>query len=282
MALLERPGSSFNLPSLGKPYGDLLPGGKINIYAMKTTEEKLFAGLNKPGDFENVMDTLITRCTDLPKELKPSDLYTGDRTFLMMYIRAVSYGVVYGFEAHCTGCGQKWDHSIDITKDLEVKEVTPDWEDPFEIQLPYSGDRVKLRLFRGDDERRVIKFVDRSTRKVNIRNAGDPGYIYRMALHVIGVTSDDPKRTFGGEDVDQAEILQDAQMWVEKLDAPDSSAIREELDIRTPGIILSVEYDCPKCGRDMTEPLPVSPSFFRSTPTSRVHTRSRAVPAAEW
>lgn len=282
--MTERLGQKFRLPSLGKAYGDLLPDGEIEIFAMKTTEEKLFTGLTKAQDFENVIDTLIARCTSLPKELKPADLLTGDRVFLMMFMRAVSYGNYYGFQARCgmDSCHHKWDQTIDLTRDLEIKELDAcePFEDPFEIELPDSNDRVKLRLFRGRDERRVLDYVDRQSRKVDIRKQGDPAYLYRLALHVVGVVSEDPKRTFGGEGTDPGETLADALVWVEKLVAPDSSAIREELEARTPGIVLSVEYDCPRCGENQTMPLPVSASFFRTAPSARVHTRTRTVSVA--
>lgn len=274
---IERAGQNVVLPSLGKPYNGLVPNGEVTVYTMKTTEEKLFAGLNKASDFENVIDTLISRCTSIPKELKPSELYVGDRVFLMMNIRAVSYGIMYAFKASCSSCRAGWDHQIDLTKDLEVKEVDSDWEDPFEIELPQSGDRVTLRLFRGRDERRVIEFVDRSSRKVNLKSPGDPGYIYRMALHVVGVMSTEAKNSFGGVGIDPADVLPPALIWVENLSAMDSSAIREELEARTPGILLSVEYDCPKCGTDLTEPLPVSPAFFRSTSSAKVRTTTRVL-----
>jgi hypothetical protein len=79
MSILERPGSDVLLPSRGLPYGDAIPEGRVTVYAMKTIDEKLFTGLNKRIDFENVIDTLIKRCTNIPKDFKPSDLYTGDR-----------------------------------------------------------------------------------------------------------------------------------------------------------------------------------------------------------
>lgn len=275
MSELERPGQDAILPSLGKPYKGAIPGGLVSVYAMRTTEEKLFAGLTKATDFENVIDRLIVSCSSIPKELKPSELYVGDRTYLMMQIRAASYGIMYGFQASCQ-CRAKWDHSIDITKDLEVKELDDTWEDPFTIELPYSKDRATLRLYRGRDERRVIDFIDRSTKKLNIKNPGDPGYIYRMALHVVGVESQDGRSSIGGVDADPAETLSAAMIWVESLYAPDSSAIRDEIESRTPGIILNVQYECPKCGTDISEPLPVSPNFFRATSAVKVRTTARA------
>lgn len=275
MSLIERPGSDFTLPSLGKPYGDLIPGGVVSIKSMTTTEEKLFGGLSKLADFEKVIDTLITRCVKLPKEIKPDDLYTGDRVFLMMQIRNVSYGSLYDFTATCSNCRAKWDRQIHLEQDLTVQEVSDDWQDPFELELPISGDRIKLRLFRGRDERRVIEYVDRNTRKVNINQIGDPGYVYRMALHLVSVESDDDERSI--PEADQSKILPDAIMYMENLAAGDSSAVRDELEARTPGMLLRVENECPKCGEVTDEPLPVSANFFRASTPRRTHTTARTV-----
>lgn len=282
MSIIERPGSDCILPSQGKPYGDLLPNGLITVYSMKTTEEKLFGGLSKKSDFENVIDTLISRCTSIPKDLKPSDLYTGDRVFLMMQIRAMSYGKDYGFRASCPECGTKWDHSVDLLTGLEIRELDDDWEDPFEIVLPHSGDIVNMRLFRGYHERRIIDYVDRQSRKVNIRTAGDPGYIYRLALHIVCVQSKDPKRTFGDKSSNEAETIAQAIQYVGGLDGPDSSAMREEIDARTPGLLLSVDINCPKCGSENNTPLPVTADFFRASSRPKAHTRTRNVPDAAW
>jgi len=227
--------------------------------------------MNKPIDIENVLDTLIRRCTSLPEKMRPGSLYAGDRLFLMMYIRAASYGKDYAFKASCPACRSRWDHKLDILEDLEVKEVGPNHEDPFKVELPVSGDIVTLKIFRGDDERAVIQFVEKQNKKVDVRQIGDPGYTFRLALHTVGVDSrSDPQSSFDEESCSNkpGALIALASRYIEKLTAQDSSTIREEIDERTPGILLRVDMECPRCGNEFTLAVPLEPSFFRSGTSS--------------
>ena len=271
------------MPSKGKPYGDRIPHGLITVYSMTTQEEKLFAGISKKIDFENVIDALIKRCSGIPDSLRPGDLYVGDRVFLMMNIRAASYGAQYGFKVTCPECRARWDHDLDITKDLEVQEVSEDHQDPFEVELPMTHDLVALRLFRGDDERAIIQYVDRQNKRVNIRQIGDPGYTYRMSLHLMGVKSNsDPSTNFDIESCQEkpGAFQALATEYIESLTAQDSSVIREEIDNRTPGLVLAMEMNCPKCDADFPLSLPLSADFFRAKSTSGPRTSARVVPGA--
>ena len=262
-------GVLVKLPSKGKPYEGQIPNGELTVFSMKTPEEKMFGGISKRMDFENVIDALIRKCSNLPKDFRPEKLYIGDRTYLMMMIRAASYGALYNVKIQCESCKAQWDQSIDIMKDLEILDVPDDHTDPFEIELP-CGDLITLRLFRGEDERSIITYLDRHNKKLNLKTIGDPGYIYRLALHVVGMKSSvDPSRNF---DADLCTIpgslFANAQAYIENLSANDSSAIREEIDLRTPGIKLQLDITCPKCSHDFELALPMSADFFRATRTT--------------
>lgn len=262
-----RPGSVVQLPSKGKPYGGAIPNGNVTVFSMKTTEEKLFGGISKRMDFENVIDTLIRRCSNIPESLKSEELYIGDRVFLMLNIRAASYGANYTFQIQCPNCRARWDHTMDLTKDLDIRDLSEDWQDPFELELPQSRDVVSLRLFRGTDERAIITYVDRANKKVNLKTIGDPGYTYRLALHLVGMKShSNPENNF---DTDLCELpgslFANAQAYIENLSAQDSSAVREEIDNRTPGVNLQMDVSCPKCAHDFELALPMSADFFRAS-----------------
>lgn len=277
----NRPGTEVFLPSKGLPYGGLLPNGSVEVISMTTTDEKMFAGISKKMDFENVIDTLIRRCTKLPAEIKPSNLYVGDRVFLMMYIRAVSYGTQYGFKVQCTECQARWDHDLDIMNDLEVRELSDDHQDPFKIELPINGDTVTLKLFRGDDERSIIRYVDQQNKKVNLKQIGDPGYTYRLALHLLGVdSSSDPNDTFSEESLaaKPGALLACSIDYIDKLAAADSSVVRDEIEARTPGLNMLIEMECPKCLHGWTMGMPITADFFRAKSTAGVRTTARVVP----
>lgn len=263
---IERPGKQVTLPSLGAPYEGKLPEGTCTVFAMKTIDEKLFAGINKRADFEDVIDQLITRCTSIPKELPPRELYLGDRLYLMMAIRMVSYGIQYAFQANCPSCNARQQYDVNLDSDLEVKYLDEAvWSDPFEVTLPHSGDKVHLRLFRGEDERKILQYTDKQLKgKAAI---GDPAYVFRLALHITQVVSNEADRTLLP---DPKGIINKAIRYVENLDAPDSSAIREAIDEATPGMLMALNLSCRSCGNSFDLTLPMSGDFFRSRTTAGV------------
>jgi len=275
----NRTGTEVFLPSRGFPYGSLITNGRMEVYSMTTLEEKMFAGITKKIDFENVIDQLIRRCSSLPQNMRPGELYVGDRSYLMMNIRACSYGAKYGFSITCSKCNARWDHTMDVTEDLEIREASDGHEDPFKITLPHNGDEVTLRLFRGDDERSVIRFIDQSNRKVNVRQIGDPGYTHRLALHVVGVeVAKDPSKSFSAEVCkNPGSLIAEATVYIEGLSAIDSSLIREEIDNRTPGLILAMEVQCPKCPSIEEVGMPITADFFRAKSTGGLRTTTRVV-----
>jgi hypothetical protein len=197
-----------------------------------------------------------------------------------MNIRAASYGVKYSFTAQCPACNAKAPFEIDLTTDLEVQELQDDWQDPFTVHLPYCKDVVTMRLFRGREERRVILFVEGQQKKGNLTQMGDPSYVYRLALHIVSVVSEDEKRAVNPGS--PRDIMARCIQYVEGLDAPDSSAIREEIDSRTPGLIMSVNLDCRACGNNWDTTMPMSVDFFRSKARSGGHTAARTVSGHEW
>ena len=274
-----RPELEVKLPSLGRAYQGQIPEGIMKVYALRTVDEKLLTGANKALDFENIVDTLLRRCTNLPEKMRPGTLYTGDRVFLLMMLRCVSYGANYTFKLTCPDCRASWSHTIDLTRDLEIREAAPDHQDPFTLDLPHSGDVIKLRLFRGDDEKAVFKFVDQSSKKVDLKQVGDPGYLYRMILHVVGVESVmDPEKSFDADTMTEpGQLFQAAQYYMESLTALDSVAIRDAIEDRTPGIILRLEPECPKCSLNFETAMPMEASFFRPRNTTGPRTQTRVV-----
>lgn len=262
---IERPGKQVTLPSLGLPYEGKIPGGQCTVYSMKTVDEKLFAGINKRMDFEDVIDQLIARCTDI-KDLPPRELYLGDRLYLMMAIRMVSYGVNYAFQAGCPSCNARQQYDVNLESDLEVKFADEAvWADPVEVTLPYSGDKVSIRLFRGDDERKIIKYADQQLK--GKAALGDPAYVFRLALHVIQVVSNEAERTIMP---DPKGVINKAIRYIENLDAPDSSAIRDAIEEHTPGLMMALNLSCRSCGNTYDLTLPMSGDFFRSRTSSGV------------
>ena len=95
------------LPSRGRFYGDRLPDGKVTIRPMTVKEEKLLAG---GGNKLSLADKVLERCM-ISNTMPLKDMILTDKFFLLLNLRAISYGPEYTFELRC-GCEFKFKKTI--------------------------------------------------------------------------------------------------------------------------------------------------------------------------
>lgn len=237
----------INLPSKGLPYGGNLPGGKVFISAITTKEEKIFTAGASSGD--DKMDYLFNTCVDLGKELTTARLVLPDRFFLLISLRALSYGNKYGFQFRCEGCNHQFRYEMNIIKDLEYTEVPDDWSEPFYVTLPMSGKRVGLCLLRGKDEKEIAQVVDKKSQSA-VAEVGSPSYSLTMSRPIVEVD---------GQALDPMKAL----AFYEGLVALDGIAIRDKIAKSGFGYNPEVNIVCPSCGFRNYDMLPVDTEFFR-------------------
>ena len=119
--------------------------------------------------------------------------------------------------------------------------------EPFEVNLPASGKKVALKLLRVADEREILRYAKRSSFGVE---DGDPGYIYRIARHIVSID---------GEELPIDQVLN----FCEELIGKDSTAIQIELEKHDCGLDLTMHHSCNMCGSEFDEVLPLTAEFFR-------------------
>lgn len=241
----ERSYGSLTLPSKGLLYEGKLPGGVIEFYDWGTDIEELFAGSS--ASTNALIDAVIKR-TMKTQDIKPEELLSGDKLFIFFMCRSKAYGAEYGFPYRCSNCGFQSRGSIRIPDDLEVIELDDDAEEPFEVELPISGDTLGFRLMRGKDEIEIEKYVTRIFKKSN--PIGDPGYKYRWAKHIV---------TINGQEV---ENVMKAQEYVSKMTARDSQAFRKKIDETEPKFNFEIDVTCKKCGNEDSMILPLGREFL--------------------
>jgi hypothetical protein len=248
------------LPSRGFPYDGKIPEGKIWVSAMTTKEEKIFAG--SASSANDKFNLLLNNCCYFGEGVHASDLLISDRFFVLIQIRALSYGNDYGFSFKCGECDYQARQELKIPGSLKLIEASdedrmdpdtgeliPAFEEPFEVDLPATGHRVALKFLRGKDEEQIQKMVSRKSEK-GIRDIGDPTYTLVLARFVAKID---------GEDVSPLQAL----TFVENLIARDSAFIRNIIEERTPGYNLDIDITCPNCGYVHEERLPMGSEFFR-------------------
>lgn len=265
-------GTSVELPSHGFPYDDKLPDGEVTVAPMTSQEEKVLAG-SGPQAALRAMDILIDRCVPKLREvgLKASDLVVGDRFFLMMVIRAVTYGAQYQFQLTCPSCSQRFLHTLEVPDDFTIYKLPDGFREPFMVELPVCKGTLGLRLLRGKDEHEIIKYMDRVYKNVDRRLAGDPAFTYRLSRQIESIGSEKGTLSRSDKGADD-KILE----FVEHLHARDTAAIRQALSDNDCGPDPEVSTECPRCGQPLDTSLPYSAEFFR--PGGR--RRSQPAPAA--
>jgi hypothetical protein len=239
------------LPSRGFPYvvdgKAYVPDGRVLISSMTVADEKMYS--NKGIDPYDKAALLLHRTCDLV-EAKPDDLLLSDQFFLLIKIRALSYGNRYGFQVMCENCDTQFRHELNIETDMPC-HVVETWEEPFVVQLPVSGKLVGCRFLRGADQRVIGKQVKQQHLKA----------VSRQDSPQFGLLLSRSITTIDGDPVDGAGV----QLFIDKLAVCDRAAITEEINERSPGFDPEIEVSCPECGFSHRMVVPYGPEFFRAT-----------------
>lgn len=237
------------LPTLGKPYAKsdgspYFPSGGIRISPMTVAEEKMLA--QKNTDSSRKVIALLNRVCDF-SGMDPAQLLVVDQFYLLMKVRALSYGSNYTFGYRCSDCGNQWDHTVNIETDMDVEIVDEDWQEPFDIILPTSKRSVQFRL------PRVIDDIELNKRKIARKEtSSDPTFVAILARCIVSVD---------GEAFSNHRL---AEGWLEKQAVIDRTALTNALDEATPGYNTELTIVCPSCGYMHEEGIPMGAEFFRA------------------
>lgn len=236
----------ITLPSMGIPYEGKMPEGRVLISSMTAADEKMFAA--KATTSADKTTILFSRACDLG-QTTPDEMVLGDRFFLLMKIRSLSYGNKYGFQSRCGDCDTQFRHEIDLERELSVTVLDESWEEPFTVDLPITGRILTCRLLRGKDERHIQSSTKRQHQK-NIHDPGNPAFTMMIARHIV---------TINGDPVTEMPALK----FTESLPVGDRQALTNAVNVHSPGFDPELEIECPHCGYISEVVLPMSTEFFR-------------------
>ncbi len=237
------------LPSKGLLYEGAVPEGKVGIRKM-TAEEA--AKLLSAGSADEKIGQILRTTCKLPNAFDHKKLTSGDRLYLLIAERSLTFGAQYAITFKCPFCGQlNARHTVDLAEDLNEQKASDDLVEPVDILLPDCEKTVSLRFMRGYDEEALIKYAKRSASSGSDND--DPAYLHRLARLIVKIE--------GNADYD---VVQ-REDFVGKLTASDALVIDNELDAREPGIDLTIYPECRKCGTPNEMKLPMGPEFFRPT-----------------
>jgi len=245
-----RPGSErIQLPSRGFRYEGRLPDGYVMVAPMTTREEALLVSMG--GDRLDLLNRVLDACL-LTRAVPLTEFLSGDRLFLLLSVRQITYGSSYHVQFPCPTCRGSISLSLDIPKDLSVRVLTEEDDEPFEVKLPVSGHTLGLRLLRVSDEAAILRYA---SRKAPALGGPNLGYLYTMARYIV---------TIDGQEVDSIKALR----LVEGLVGKDSLAIRQTIETHDCGPDFTIETACNQCMAQVREVLPLTVEFFRPKPES--------------
>lgn len=251
------------LPSMGKFYdGQNGPiDGKIHVRPMTGNDEKILATPRfvKKGQAVNM---IFKNC--MAEKFNPEELLTIDRTYLLIFLRGISYTPDYEVEIKCTECSSKFQTTINLDT-LWCDHCPEDFsEESLTDVLPATGFRFKYRLSKGCDETVIQEHRERRIKNFG-DNAHDDTLLFRASLLIDWIESPSGQLLTG-----QALI----QTVLEQLPIKDVAYIRNLLTDPPFGVDTKVTLTCPSCNNEFSSDLPLEANFF--FPRTR---KQKAMPA---
>ena len=167
------------LPSKGRFYDgtDGPTNGIVNIRPMTGEEEQILATPRfvKKGTAINM---IFSKC--IRENIKSENLLSQDRTYLLIYLRGISYGTDYEVQVRCPDTDKQFSTTIDLDT-LVINRCPDDYtSDNLSGVLPKSGLKFSYRLSKGKDETDLQEYRERKLKAFG-DNASDDTLLYRTA-----------------------------------------------------------------------------------------------------
>lgn len=235
----------IELPSKGRFYdGENGPSdGVLHIRPMTGEEEQILATPRfvRKGQAINM---IFSKC--IKENYRPEQLLTIDRTYLLIYLRGISYSHQYDVEIKCQECEKRFATTIDLNS-LYVESVPDTYGPILEDVLPTSKYRFAYRLAIGKDEQDIQDYRDRRSKMFGDA-ATDDTLTYRTAQlieHIEGLTN-----------------KKELQTLLKSLPINDVSYIRNCINDPPFGVDTDVEIICPMCLHEFKVDMPLEANFF--------------------
>lgn len=235
----------IELPSKGRFYDDINgpANGIISIRPMTGEEEQILATPRfvKKGQAINM---IFQRC--LKEQFKVDQLLTIDRTYMLIYLRGISYSPNYDVEVKCPECERKFGTTIDLNS-MYVTSCPDDYGPDMHDVLPHTKLSFSYRLSTGRDEQDITDHKDRRIKAFG-DTSPDDSLIYRTATLL--------------DNIDGLTNKSELQILLKNLPIDDVAYIRNCINEPPFGVDTNVEIICPSCLQDFEVDLPLEANFF--------------------
>ncbi len=235
------------LPSKGKFYdGENGPSdGVVNIRPMTGEEEEILATPRfvKRGQ---AIDMIFNKC--MKENYDSANFLTQDRTYMLIYLRGISYTPEYEVEVKDPDSDQTFATSINLSE-LYVEYCKEDFSsENLRDTLPVTGYNFSYKLATGKDEKTVQDYRDRRAKNFDLSGQADDTLLYRTA-HMIS-------------EIEGLTEKIEIQTLLKKLPIQDVAYLRTVVNEPPFGVDTKVSVNNPYTMSDFEMELPLEANFF--------------------
>lgn len=236
------------LPSGGRFYNgsDGPTSGILHVRPM-TGEEEQILGNTRLARKGATLDAIFKNC--IQERFQTEHMLSADRTYLLIYLRGISYTPEYDVEMKCPSCRSKYNETIDLDS-IQVDECPEGCSsENLTGTLPITNYQFTYRFPRGSDEPAVAAYKERQARGFGGGNdVNDDTSAYRLSLLV---------EEFHGIS-DKTQIM----MILKNLPIGDVNYIKQLTEDIPFGVKTEIPLLCPYCSHEFEIDLPLEASFF--------------------
>lgn len=241
----EPPNDVITLPSNGIFY----PNKKatLKVAYLTAADENI---LTSPNLIQSgrVLEVLLEKKI-LDKDVKPSQLLSGDRNAVLFFLRATGYGSEYEVTLTDPKNNKPFQYKFDLDS-IGHKKMTeglePDSKGFLAFTLPVLKKVVRFRYLTQGEEDQIIK-DDEARRKKLGKEAVSEVMTRRLAAQI--------------QEIDSITDKGQIQMYVNNMPVRDAAALRKFIADNEPGLDLNFEVDAPS-GETFRVELPITPGFL--------------------
>lgn len=237
----------IQLPSKGKFYNgeDGPTDGVLHLRPMTGEEEEILATPRfvKKGQAINM---IFDRC--MKENYDSANFLTQDRTYLLIYLRGISYTPEYDVEVRDPETDQTFATTINLNElfvDYCSNEFSPE---NLEDTLPVTEYKFRYRLAIGKDEQLIQDYRERRAKNFDLSSQADDTILYRTA-HLI-------------EEIEGLTDKLEIQTLLKKLPIQDVAYLRTVVNEPPFGVDTKISITNPYTLRDFEIELPLESNFF--------------------
>lgn len=237
----------IELPSKGKFYNgeDGPTDGVLHIRPMTGEEEEILATPRfvKKGQAINM---IFNRC--MQENFDSANFLTQDRTYLLIYLRGISYTPEYDVEVKDPDSDQTFATTINLNE-LYVNYCDDNFSNSnLEDVLPVTGYKFKYRLATGKDEQAVQEYRERRAKNFDLSGQADDTLLYRTAYLL--------------EEIEGLNNKMEIQTLLKKLPIQDVAYLRTVVNEPPFGVETKISINNPYTLNDFEIELPLEANFF--------------------